>query len=175
MEHPARRIGGLAGLVIGIAFAAVSVVFGIPDAWFPPNAAFLLATIVAGGVGGWFMGPSAWAARTPPSWLASILGLALAALVIGDIVVVGSTIGAAAFGGSPVSSEGPISVAIGVVGLLVIGLLVIGPFTAPVTLAAAVLWAVLMSLIRRSIGADPRLRHRELPPRPARTGEAFDR
>jgi hypothetical protein len=149
MDRGARRVGAGVGLAIGGIGAAAGIAFSVGDTWFPPTVPFLVAIVAASGAGGWLLGPAAWRARTKHSWLATVAGLGLVAVFIGDAVIVGGVVAIAAITGSPGAPGDAISLAISIVGLFLIGLIVVGPITAPFTLAAATIWALGMWLVRR--------------------------
>jgi hypothetical protein len=167
---PVRPAGAVLGLLIGLAFAALGAFVLFPQSAVvgqvttgaggvvstqertivEPDWSLAPVILLAGSVGGFLLAPMAWRARSRGEWLATILALGLAAVAIGDLIVV-LTIMAS----QPIDTiragdvVAPLWIAGGVVELFLFGLVIAGWIAAPFALAAAAIWAFGMSRLRR--------------------------
>jgi len=143
-----RLVGGAVGLAVGVAFSVVSIATSLPDTWFPPNDAFLAGVVVSGVVGGMLFAPLAWGARRWTDWLAVVVGLAVVAVVVGDVVVVMTTLMLRPADASTAAPTDLFSYYLSGLALIVLGLFIVGPFAGPIALVASSIWALVMWLIR---------------------------
>jgi hypothetical protein len=144
-----RLIGAVVGLGVGAALTAVSIATSVPDTSFPPSNSFLAGVLVAGAVGGALFAPLAWGARRWTEWLGVVVGLAIAAVVLGDVVVVMTTLIGARIDASTGTPTDVVSYYLTGLALIVLGLFVVGPFAGPIALVASSIWALVMWVIRR--------------------------
>jgi hypothetical protein len=147
-----RRLGGATGLVIGAVFAGVPFVPFAPGYVDSGGLWLIVPTLIAGALGGWVFGPSAATARGRLAWARVIVGLAALAVLVGAIVVGEELALGIGIAGAATVPSGDIAwisaVGLPFYGLLLglIGTLLFGLFVLPNSLAAAVLWAVIMRI-----------------------------
>jgi hypothetical protein len=149
-----RVLGSAVGFGVGALFVAAIAAYDAMSGRPPAAPALAAPMLAAGSVGGWLLGPLAWASQRRRDWVAAAVALALVAVGIGDLVVVGgvllsnlSTVGANA------GWQDPATVAFGVIELFVLGLLVVGWCALPFTLAASAIWAAIMCRLRGSVSS----------------------
>jgi hypothetical protein len=107
--------------------------------------AALLVTGLAGGVGGWIVGPAAGSATTKVGRAGVVLLLASVATMIGSLTIgLGSGFVHALQSGTEVFAVLPEAVLFGLL-LGLIGMVWVGPFVLPFTVVAAVVWLMIMS------------------------------
>lgn len=145
-DGPGPRVTGfIAGLIVAAGFALLTLdrsgdIFG-------SLSTFGVATLVAGSLGGWIFGPTAWNARTDRAWIIPIVGLALTALVIGASVV-GLQLGLVVASNAVGPGEALNAVFAMILFTAVFGGLTLGLFMLPITLAASSVWALVMVMAR---------------------------
>jgi hypothetical protein len=147
----ARAFGGAAGIVVAAIFVTIEGASDLMRSTVPAALTIAIATLAAGAVGGGLLGPHAWRARSLSQWLRVVLGLALAAVVVGDAVV------SVAWGAQVMigpSDPGIERTLLGVWGAAVmiffLGLAFVGWFVYPVAVIAATMWAAAIRALRDS-------------------------
>jgi hypothetical protein len=144
-----RSAGAAVGCLVALAFALVTAT-DEPVGLSP----IAVPTLVAGTIGGWLFGPSAWRARMDADWLRLIVGLGIGALFIGALVT-GLSLGIV----SALTSGGSLAEAVQVVWAMTlvaatVGMMFPGVLILPFTLVAAAVWAVLMVAIQAWVSPD---------------------
>lgn len=150
LDHRARILGLAVGLLVGASVAVLAEVvdFGSFIGFQLPWAA---ATLLIGVFVGWSFGPAGGRADGTRAWLAIIAGQALLAIIAGSFTV--ATLGTFGLTVARTGDLGAIPVALYAgAGCALIGIVLFGWLAAPITLAAAVLWALLMAAVRRGLG-----------------------
>ena len=153
-EDQPRR-GRSAGAAAGFLVAALYALAAGPGA--PADLNFLaVPTLLAGTIGGWLFGPTAWTAHRDADWLRSIAGLGVVALLIGALAT-GVSIGilAAVAGGLSIGEAVELIWAMTLLAAT-IGLIFPGLFMLPITVASAAVWAMIMVLYRAWAAPDER-------------------
>jgi len=147
----ARSLGVRVGAGVALACILAAVAYGWlvdrnPDGMIPVVLALVLPTLAAGSIGGRLFGPAAWRAVGRMEWLGIVLGLAVAAIVIGA-----AAIGVELFIGSLLTDNPqlglPERLGSGVVywGLATIaGPFILGPAAFPFTVTGAAAWAMVV-------------------------------
>ena len=153
-----RWLGLVVGMAIGFLFSGISP-FATDSMRFNP---FPIASVAAGGLGGFLMARSAWRARSRSAWAGVVFGLAFVAVVIGDLVVASLM----AIFPNQMASPDLVTRLGESLTLFTFGLLVVGWLMFFVAMFAATLWALVMWAIRGDV-ESPLAETKPLPTEPA--------
>jgi hypothetical protein len=147
----ARRVGAVVGAGVAVACllvpAMLSAAQGSIQNWpdsIPGWVAAAGPSIAAGTIGGFAFGPFAAGADDKSTWAGVVFGLALVATVAGALLtgVLGTVQSAESLAEVPGAAANGLAL-----GLL--GLVIFGWFAGPVLLVPAMVWALVMRLLRR--------------------------
>lgn len=155
-----RALGLLVGVAVGAAAALAAGAYGA-DLGDTATASLAAPIVGAGGIGGWLLGPMAWTSTRRRDWVAAAVVLAIAAVGIGDaIVVAGVLLAGSATGQVAAGVSEAVALLPGIVGLFIVGLIVVGWFALPFTMGASLIWAAIMWRLRQwappAAGGGPR-------------------
>jgi hypothetical protein len=153
--HRFRTAGATVGLVVALIAIVLAVKGPFPTGfgWVGTGASWLAGTILAGALGGWLLGPETWRARTLLDWGRLVTRLGLAAVGIGGVTV-GLAMGleVAATTHIPLLLQLSVGLAYGLL-FAVIGIPTFGMYVLPITLAAGLVWAIVIRLLRPRLEA----------------------
>lgn len=147
--HPRRVAGACVGFLVAAGFVLVS---------WPADSSgpsfLVIPTLLAGTIGGWVFGRAVWTSQRDADWVQAIVGLGFLALFIGALAT-GLSLGIASAAASATSLGQAIDLVwTTTLAFAALGLIFLSIFALPITLVSAVVWAVIMILVRGWAPAD---------------------
>jgi len=140
--------GRIVGAIVGLLVPALYVRLSPDHASLGPNV-FELPSLLAGAIGGWLFGRSAWSRHEETDWVQVVFGLGLAALFIGAVTI-GLQVGAYFAGLQSTPGDALAAFCSVAAGIVILGMTVPGLFVLPITIALAGVWALAMIAIKTS-------------------------
>lgn len=112
------------------------------------QSSLVVPTLLAGTFGGWVFGRSVGTSQRDAEWVQAIVGLGFVALFVGALAT-GLSLGIASAAESATSLGQAIELVWSMTLVFaVLGLIFLGIFALPVTLVSAVVWGIVMILVR---------------------------
>jgi hypothetical protein len=141
--HPGRVAGAAVGFLVA---AGVLLVTWPADS--SGQSSLAVPTLLAGTIGSWAFGRSVWTSQRDAEWVQAIVGLGFLTLFVGALAT-GLSLGLASAAESATSLGQAIELVWSMTFVFAaLGLIFLGIFALPITLISAVVWGVVMILVR---------------------------